>query len=183
MEINMRIRNIINEVDHGDLDLQATYNNDKKEENDLIKKIKDVLKTLKVKLKIDEPGGDDDLDHEDNAKAVGNIVNPITDPSEKNVQIKSNLPMSPAEAVEMYNIGKPYDKFRLWNPTEDKDGFMKYIADKLKRALGMDIPKKTIMAALESVEVKKDVSVLYEHFMFERSGKKGQTIKLKELLK
>lgn len=196
----MRIKKMLDEAKEGSAafekakegswasDLAGEVEDEKKQKEGIMSLIKKALSKIQAayKLKIDNPGGEDDSDHKKNSG--DGIVKPGADPSEANVQKKTNMAWSPKDAVEMYKIGKPYDKFRLWNPLEDST-FFSYVVDKVKRLIKQDSPgtdislvtDSNVKLAFESIHDPKDAMALYESFMATIS--KGQTIKLKTLLK
>ena len=169
-------------------ELQNQQKEEKESKTDLLKKIKDAIAKLKAnyKFKIDEP--DDGHDDSDLKKYASDGVKPNTDPAEQNIQKNTQMGWDPKDAVELYKSGKPYFKYRMWNPVEDKN-FITYVVDKVKKLLGSDsegVTPENVKLAFESEEIKKDSKKLYETYLLNTGNKQmlfGQTIKLKDLLK
>lgn len=194
MEKNMRIKNLkLKEgMDRDDYAWHRELQNQQKEEKEskagILKKIKDAIAKLKAsyKFKIDVP--DDGHDDSDLKKYSSDGVKPNTDPAEQNIQKNTQLSWDPKDAVDLYKSGKPYFKYRVWNPVEDKN-FITYVVDKVKKMLGDDsegVTPENVKLAFESIRDKKDRNALYESYLTTTGNKEilfGQTIKLKELLK
>lgn len=163
-------------------------NKETESKSGIMKKIKDAVAKIKAgyRFKIDTPN--DGHDDSDLKKYDSEGVKASTDPVEQNVQKTAGMGWDPKDAVDLYKSGKPYFKYRMWNPLEDRT-FIAYVVDKVKKLLGPDasaVTPENVKLAFESIADKKDKNELYEQYLLDTCNKEmlfGQTIKLKELLK